>query len=62
MVNKTEKFEEFFLRLCLVLYVIIANAAIVIFWFSGLKIDYINAARLPYKKIQTAFINPYVII
>ena len=47
--------EIFIVRLMIVVYFALAHFAIFIFWFSGLKIAYVNHMPWPYKKMWRDF-------
>ena len=47
--------EVFVMRLLIAIYVIFAHFAMFVFWFSGLKIAYINHRQWPYKKMWKDF-------
>ena len=49
--------ELFIVRSMVVIYVAFAHFAKVIFWFSGLKIAYINHKPWSYKKMWKDFVN-----
>jgi len=52
-------FGNWFLRICIICYLIIGHTAKLILWPTGIKIEYINANPWPYKRLFGGLIRGF---